>query len=107
METLQRPKSSDWRYRIVKDKNPAFDGIFYFGVRTTGIFCRPSCSSKTPKAENVSFYASVNDAEHAGFRACLRCKPTNELHIDKNAEIVACALNSLRDDEIATIDQLS
>jgi AraC family transcriptional regulator of adaptative response/methylated-DNA-[protein]-cysteine methyltransferase len=98
---------NDWMYTAVKDKNREFDGIFYFGVRTTGIFCRPSCPSKTPKAENVSFYFSVNGAERAGFRACLRCKPASELHIDKNTEIVARGLNVLRDNEIATIEQLS
>src|SRR4029078_4744838 len=100
MKTLQRPKSSDWRYRIVKDKNSAFDGIFYFGVRTTGIFCRPSCSSKTPKPENVSFYLSADAAKDAGFRACLRCKPANVEFLNKNAEMIARAFEALQSDEI-------
>jgi len=108
METLQRPKSSDWRYRIVKDKNPAFDGVFYFGVRTTGIFCRPSCSSRTPLAENVSYFETTADAGRAGFRACLRCKPTSEHHVSKTAALVADALSKLQNKEleIATVADL-
>ena len=108
METLQRPNSSDWRYRIVKDKNPAFDGVFYFGVRTTGIFCRPSCSSRTPLAENVSYFETTADAGRAGFRACLRCKPTSEHHVSKTAALVADALSKLQNKEleIATVADL-
>lgn len=100
---------SDWRYSAVREKNSAFDGIFYFGVRTTGIFCRPSCSSKTPKPANVSFFGSVDAAKDAGFRACLRCKPTNVDFKNKNAEIIARAFEALQsaDIEIATIDELS
>jgi AraC family transcriptional regulator of adaptative response/methylated-DNA-[protein]-cysteine methyltransferase len=99
----------DWRYSAVKEKNPAFDGIFYFGVRTTGIFCRPSCSSRTPKCENVSFFGSVDAARDAGFRACLRCKPTSVAFLNKNAEIIARAFEALQSDEIeiTTIDELS
>ena len=99
----------DWQYSAVKDKNSAFDGIFYFGVRTTGIFCRPSCSSRTPKRENVSFYASADAAKDAGFRACLRCKPANVEFSNKNAETIAKAFEALQSDdiEITTIDELS
>jgi len=101
--------TNDWRYEAVQTRNRAFDGIFYFGVRTTGIFCRPSCSSRTPRPENVSYFASPNDASAAGFRACLRCKPSSEVNVDNNAKIVARALDLLKsvDSEIATIDELS
>jgi len=99
----------DWQYSAVKEKNSAFDGIFYFGVRTTGIFCRPSCSSKTPKQENVSFFGSVDAAKAAGFRPCLRCQPTNVEFSNKNTEMVARAFAALQSDEndIATTDELS
>ena len=101
--------TDDWRYDAVQTRNRAFDGIFYFGVRTTGIFCRPSCSSRTPRPENVSYFATPNDAKAAGFRACLRCKPSSDYRVDKNAKIVAHALDLLKsvDSEIATIDELS
>jgi AraC family transcriptional regulator of adaptative response/methylated-DNA-[protein]-cysteine methyltransferase len=53
----------------------SFDGVFYTGVRTTGIFCRPSCRAKKPRRENVQFFPSVKAALSAGYRACKRCHP--------------------------------
>jgi AraC family transcriptional regulator, regulatory protein of adaptative response / methylated-DNA-[protein]-cysteine methyltransferase len=102
-------QASDWRWAAVRSRNSAFDGVFYFAVRTTGIFCRPSCSSRAPKVENVSFFASAADAAGAGFRACLKCKPLETGLVDKNAEIVAHAMEMLRSGEveIATVDELS
>jgi AraC family transcriptional regulator of adaptative response/methylated-DNA-[protein]-cysteine methyltransferase len=52
-----------------------FDGRFVYGVETTGVYCRPSCPSRRPRRENVAFFDTIEAAEHAGFRACLRCKP--------------------------------
>jgi AraC family transcriptional regulator of adaptative response/methylated-DNA-[protein]-cysteine methyltransferase len=52
-----------------------YDGVFYFGVRTTGIFCRPSCTAKKPLAKNVEYFDSVRAASFAGYRPCKRCKP--------------------------------
>ena len=62
-------------YRAVSTRDPRFDGRIFIGVHTTGIYCRPVCPARTPKRENVSFYASAAAAEAAGFRACLRCRP--------------------------------
>ncbi len=56
-------------------RDASYDGVFYLGVRTTGIFCRPSCPSRTARAENVEFFATVKDAMFAGFRPCKRCRP--------------------------------
>lgn len=53
----------------------SYDGIFYTGVRTTGIFCRPSCSAKKPNRDNVQFFATSREALFAGFRPCRRCRP--------------------------------
>lgn len=99
----------DWRWMAVRSRNPEFDGMFYFGVQTTGIFCRPSCSSRSPKRENVSFFATPAEAEVAGFRACLRCKPTREYFPGPAATLVTRAFEILRsdDDEIPTIDDLA
>ena len=104
----QVDQQNDWRWRAVQDKNKSFDGLFYFGVQTTGIFCRPSCSSRTPKRGNVSYFLSTNDAEAAGFRACLRCKPLETNFRGKNAELIERALKLMRDrdKEIATIEEL-
>ena len=109
-EQLSNPdRSIDWRWHAVKTKNSEFDGIFYFGVQTTGIFCRPSCSSKTANRQNVSFFATPVDAEKAGFRACLRCKPKNEYFPGAGATLIQKAFEILRSDqtEIPTIDELS
>ncbi len=61
---------------LVRDR--AFDGRFYTGVKTTGIYCRPVCPARPPKPENCSFYLSAADAVAAGFRACKRCRPDAE-----------------------------
>lgn len=66
-------------YRAIVRKDPSFDGVFFTGVKTTGIFCRPSCRAKTPRRENVQFFRGVSDALFAGYRACLRCKPLDAL----------------------------
>ena len=62
-------------YRAVVDRDPAFEGIFIVAVRTTRIFCRPTCRVRTPKRENVEFFRSASEALHAGYRPCLRCRP--------------------------------
>lgn len=61
--------------RALARRDAAFDGLFYFGVRTTGIFCRPSCSAKKPLARNVEYFANVREASFAGYRPCKRCHP--------------------------------
>lgn len=61
------------RARLSRD--PRFDGQFFIGVRTTGIYCRPICPAVSPKSENIAFYPSAAAACEAGFRPCLRCRP--------------------------------
>lgn len=56
-------------------RDATFDGVFLTGVRSTRIFCRPTCSARKPKRENIEFFASADDAMYSGYRACLRCKP--------------------------------
>ncbi|BCY14933.1 DNA-3-methyladenine glycosylase 2 family protein [Actinoplanes sp. L3-i22] len=62
-------------YRAVDSRDQRFDGCFYTAVRTTGIYCRPSCPAVTPKRQNVTFYVSAAAAQRGGFRACRRCRP--------------------------------
>jgi AraC family transcriptional regulator of adaptative response/methylated-DNA-[protein]-cysteine methyltransferase len=61
--------------RAYLTSDASYDGLFFLGVRTTGIFCRPSCHARKPKPENVEFFASPKEAVFAGFRPCLKCKP--------------------------------
>ncbi len=62
-------------YRVVQSRDERFDGLFYTGVTSTGIYCRPSCPAITPRRENVRFYPTAAAAQVAGFRACKRCLP--------------------------------
>jgi len=70
---LQDPR---WALLVSRDRDA--DGTFFYSVASTGVYCRPSCGARTPRPENVQFYATTEEAETAGYRACKRCKP-NEL----------------------------
>jgi AraC family transcriptional regulator of adaptative response/methylated-DNA-[protein]-cysteine methyltransferase len=61
--------------RAYLSSDASYDGLFYLGVRTTGVFCRPSCHAKKPKVENVEFFAAPKQALFAGYRPCLKCHP--------------------------------
>lgn len=65
----------DEMYDAVARRDAAYEGIFFTAVRTTGIFCRPTCGARTPARENVEFYATPGEAVFAGYRPCLRCRP--------------------------------
>src|SRR5215472_7211552 len=71
------PPGLDWetcdRARLARD--PAFDGLFFTGVRTTRVYCRPVCPVRPAQSKNVQFFATAAAAERAGFRPCLRCRP--------------------------------
>ncbi|MFN0009341.1 MAG: bifunctional transcriptional activator/DNA repair enzyme AdaA [Planctomycetota bacterium] len=81
MNTLLAPSSvktlppPDTMYRALLARDTSYDGVFLAAIKTTGIFCRPGCGAKKPKRENVEFFASAQDAERRGYRACLRCRP--------------------------------
>lgn len=62
-------------YRAYTARDPRFDGVFYIGVTSTGVYCRPICPARTPKAGNCRFFESAEAAEKASFRPCLRCRP--------------------------------
>jgi AraC family transcriptional regulator, regulatory protein of adaptative response / methylated-DNA-[protein]-cysteine methyltransferase len=74
---LETFSSDESRWKAVSDRNPHADGAFFFAVRTTGVFCRPSCASRAPRRENVEFFGDTASAERAGYRACKRCQPTS------------------------------
>ena len=71
--------SDDARWRALSARDVRADGVFVFGVLSTGVYCRPSCPARRPLPKNVRFFASPQEAERAGFRGCLRCKPANGL----------------------------
>ncbi len=66
---------ADPRWAAVQARDARADGSFFYSVRTTGVYCRPSCAARLAKPQNVSFYKTSKEAEHAGFRPCKRCRP--------------------------------
>jgi len=78
-------------WEAVKGCDAAYDGKFFYGVKTTGIYCRPSCASKTPKRENVTYFRTAKDAEAAGSRPCKRCRPDLLGAYDPAADLAAKA----------------
>lgn len=75
MQAMSQLPSPQTMYRAFTRRDPSYEGVFWLGVRTTGIFCRPTCRAKTPKRENVEFFAAPSDALHAGYRPCMKCRP--------------------------------
>ncbi|MDT0405623.1 DNA-3-methyladenine glycosylase 2 family protein [Streptomyces edwardsiae] len=93
-------KDEDSRYEAVRSRDARFDGAFFFAVRTTGIYCRPSCPAVTPKRHNVSFYATAAAAQGSGFRACRRCRPDavpGSAEWNVRADVVGRAMRMIAD----------
>src|SRR6478736_5985767 len=81
------------QWRAVVDRDASQDGKFVFAVSSTGVYCRPSCSARRPRRENVTFFRKTDEAERAGYRACLRCRP---LGISPKAYADSCRMNQLK-----------
>lgn len=94
-------------WRAVETNDMRFDGTFVFGVKTTGIFCKPSCSARKPKRENVEFFDGIERAERSGFRACLRCKPKSNHIAPPQIEMVLRACKLLQNDCDLSLESLS
>lgn len=96
------------RWGKVCARDARADGEFVFAVKTTGIYCRPSCPSRRPKRENVVFFDVNSEAEHAGFRACKRCKPREISVTQSHALLVEQACRNLEtSDKEPTLEQLA
>lgn len=108
-EISTQKQMNDWRWHIVQTKNSEFDGAFFFGVSSTGIYCKPSCAARRPKREHTTFFASCAEAEGAGFRACLRCRPQMETTRGAKSELVmqACQLIENSFDEELSLESLA
>jgi AraC family transcriptional regulator, regulatory protein of adaptative response / methylated-DNA-[protein]-cysteine methyltransferase len=81
--------SVDPRWAAVRSRDSRADGQFLYAVKTTGVYCRPSCASRLARPQNISFYDNAADAERDGFRACLRCKPDAPPLAQRHAECAA------------------
>ena len=94
------------RWEAVTQRDPHADGAFFYGVKTTGVFCRPSCASRQPRRENVDFFVTTDAARAAGYRDCKRCQPGG---LPRELEIVnrACAALDADPQQRLTLAQLS
>jgi AraC family transcriptional regulator of adaptative response/methylated-DNA-[protein]-cysteine methyltransferase len=96
------------RWQAVVDRDPAADGVFFKSVRTTGVYCRPTCAARLALRKNVRFHATCQDAEDAGFRPCKRCKPTGESLTARHASAVAQACRAIEEaDDVPSLDELA
>ena len=100
---------SEAYWRAVLDRDRSFDGRVFFGVRSTGIYCRPSCPARRPRREQVLFFRIPEAAERAGFRSCRRCRPRGASIADPQVEMVrrACAYIEKHFSESPTLNDLS
>jgi AraC family transcriptional regulator of adaptative response/methylated-DNA-[protein]-cysteine methyltransferase len=91
---LAAATEGDPRWASVVARSAEADGSFFYSVRTTGVYCRPSCAARLPRPQNVRFHDSREDAERAGFRPCKRCKPDQPSLLEQHAAKVteACRL---------------
>ncbi|HWS54162.1 MAG TPA: bifunctional DNA-binding transcriptional regulator/O6-methylguanine-DNA methyltransferase Ada [Pyrinomonadaceae bacterium] len=83
------------RWAAVQSRDARFDGAFFYGVRSTGIYCKPSCPSRRPGRAQVAFFTSPEAAEAGGFRACRRCRPREAGAADPRAELVERACRAI------------
>ncbi|MEX3930212.1 bifunctional DNA-binding transcriptional regulator/O6-methylguanine-DNA methyltransferase Ada [Paraburkholderia phymatum] len=98
--------TDDERWTAVLNRDVSADGAFFYGVRTTGVFCRPSCASRLPRRDNVDFFGSTDEARAAGYRECKRCQPGG---LPRELDIVnrACAALDADPQQRLTLAQLS
>ena len=110
---MDRIESSPFRtddrcWEAIERREVSADGAFVYAVRTTGIFCRPTCRSRRPNRSNVAFFDDAEGAERAGFRACKRCEPTAPRPEVGHASAVARACSMIEgSDPIPTLDDLA
>lgn len=99
---------NDPRWASVVARRTAADGTFYYSVRTTGVYCRPSCAARQARPENVRFHATREEAERAGFRPCKRCKPDQASLIEQHAERVTQACRLIEtSDRVPSLESLA
>ena len=83
-------------YQALLDKDANSEGVFFVGVKTTGVFCRPTCPARKPKFENCEFYKTAQEALLASFRPCMRCRPLS--HPNQVSELVRRLVDAVEAD---------
>lgn len=112
--SIDKGQSDATRWAALSARDSSADGTFVYSVRTTGVYCRPSCASRRAKPENVAFHATCEEAEAAGFRPCRRCRPNEASHERRHARAIETACRVIEDaetppslDDLARIANLS
>lgn len=107
-ELLAAATLSDPRWTAVAARDRTADGTFFYSVKTTGVYCRPSCGSRTPCPENVAFHATAAAAERAGFRPCKRCRPDRASSGTAREGLIADLCRHIeRADHVPSLDELA
>ena len=96
---LAAATQNDLRWTAIVARDSKADGTFWYSVKTTGVYCRPSCAARLARPENVRFHATPADAEHAGFRPCKRCKPDQCSLLEQHAAKVTAACRLIEESE--------
>lgn len=97
--TLPPAQLLDPRWAKIVARDPSADGSFVYSVRSTGVYCRPSCAARRPNPENVQFHADAAAAELAGFRPCRRCRPDQPPLAERHAALIAAVCDTIRQAE--------
>jgi AraC family transcriptional regulator of adaptative response/methylated-DNA-[protein]-cysteine methyltransferase len=90
---MTMPLDEEACYAALTKRNPEYEGVFYVGVRTTGVFCRPTCPARPPKRENCEFFADAQQAMLASYRPCKRCRPLS--HPGETSEVVRLLVDAV------------
>ncbi len=105
---METQTQTDPRWAQILARDAAADGSFVYSVKTTGVFCRPSCAARAARPENVAFHATTEAAARAGFRACKRCKPTGPSRAEEHGARIAELCRFLEQaDEMPTLEELA
>jgi AraC family transcriptional regulator of adaptative response/methylated-DNA-[protein]-cysteine methyltransferase len=105
---LAAAAENDPRWASVVARDPGADGTFYYSVKTTGVYCRPSCAARLARPENIRFHTTCADAEQAGFRPCKRCKPNQPSLVEQNAAKVTEACRLIEESEdVPSLEELA
>ncbi len=107
-EELAKATLSDPRWPFIVARDASANGKFYYAVKTTGVYCRPSCAARLARPENVKYFRSCTEAEKAGFRPCKRCKPDQASISEENASKIAKACRLIeKSEEIPSLARLA
>src|SRR3954466_9989439 len=99
IEERARTTKNDPRWMSIVNRDASGDGKFYYSVKSTGVYCRPSCAARLARPENVRYHLTCEDAEKAGFRPCKRCKPGQPTLTQRNARKIAKACRLIETSE--------